>query len=66
MLLNSGMLENAYLLEMMSNLGGTSGITKNQCLRQPTSAALTDSVSYFQQISCHAATMSKEMTTEIW
>lgn len=47
MLLNSGMLENAYLLEMMSNLGGTSGITKNQCLRQPTSAALTDSVSYF-------------------
>lgn len=47
MLLNSGMLENAYLLEMMSNLGGTSGITKNQCLRQPTSAALTDTVSYF-------------------
>lgn len=47
MLLNSGMLENAYLLEMMSNLGGTSGITKSQCLRQPTSAALTDSVSYF-------------------
>lgn len=47
MLLNSGMLDNAYLLEMMSNLGGTSGITKNQCLRQPTSAALTDSVSYF-------------------
>lgn len=47
MLLNSGMLENAYLLEMMSNLGSTSGVTKNQCLRQPTSAALTDSVSYF-------------------
>lgn len=47
MLLNSGMLENAYLLEMMPNLGSTSGITKNECLRQPTSAAYTDTVSYF-------------------
>ena len=45
LLFNGCMLDNAYLLEMMPNLGGTSGITKNTCLRQLTSAANTDSIS---------------------
>lgn len=46
LLINGSMLDNAYLLEMMPNLGGSS-IVKNQCLRQVTSASITDSVPYF-------------------
>ncbi len=46
-LLNSCLLDNAYLLEMMPNLGGTSDIEKNACLRQGTAAAITDSVRWW-------------------
>ncbi len=44
LLFNGCMLDNAYLLEMMPNLGSTDGISKNACLRQLTSAASTDSI----------------------
>lgn len=53
LLLNSAMLDNAYLLEMMPNMTsgtlGTDGtyLDRNRCLRQPTSSAWTDSVSFF-------------------
>ena len=47
LLMGSSMLNNAYLLEMMTNISSGSTISKNQCLRQPTSAAVTDSIPYF-------------------
>jgi uncharacterized surface protein with fasciclin (FAS1) repeats len=53
LLLNSCMLDNAYLLEMMPNLSsgslGTDGtyLDRNRCLRQPTSVSVTDSITYF-------------------
>lgn len=50
LLFNGCMLDNAYLLEMMPNLGGTGGITKNTCLRQVTSAANTDSISLMNSL----------------
>ncbi len=50
LLFNNSMLDNAYLLEMMPNAGSTSGITKNTCLRQATSAANTDSISWWNPV----------------
>lgn len=47
LLLGSSMLNNAYLLEMMTNISTGGTISKNQCLRQTTSAAATDSIPYF-------------------
>ena len=47
LLLGSSMLNNAYLLEMMTNISTGGGISKNQCLRQATSASATDSIPYF-------------------
>ena len=47
LLLSSSMLDNAYLLEMMTNSSSGSTIAKNQCLRQPTSASATDSIPFF-------------------
>lgn len=47
LLLSSSMLDNAYLLEMMTNISSGSTIAKNQCLRQPTSASATDSIPFF-------------------
>ena len=53
LLLNSCMLDNAYLLEMMTNLSsgsmGSDGtyLDRNRCLRQPTSVSNTDSIAYF-------------------
>ncbi len=44
LLLNSSMLNNAYLLEMMSN---TEGPNAGQCLRRETSATVLDSVPHF-------------------
>ena len=45
LLLNSCMLNNAYVMEMLSN---TSGGGKNLCLRQSSSAAVLDSVRYWK------------------
>jgi uncharacterized surface protein with fasciclin (FAS1) repeats len=53
LLLNSAMLNNANLLEMLSNTAGsgdntsTAYITKAECLRRVTATAVTDSVAYF-------------------
>ena len=53
LLLNSAMFDNAYLLEMMPNLSsssmGSDGtyLDRNRCLRQPTSVAVTDSITFF-------------------
>lgn len=48
LLLGSSMLDNAYLLEMMTNTSASGGgVNKNQCLRQATSASATDSIPYF-------------------
>lgn len=53
LLLNSSMLDNAYLLEMMSSTTAsginTDGkyLNKNTCLRQPSSLTATDSVAFF-------------------
>ncbi len=44
LLLNGTMLNNAYVIEMMSN---TAGGGKNLCLRQPTAASVLDSIPYF-------------------
>lgn len=44
LLLKSSMLDNAYVLEMMSTIQGP---VKNLCLRQLTSVSATDSVPYF-------------------
>jgi len=44
LLLNSSMLNNAYLLEMMSN---TEGPNAGQCLRRETSVSVLDSVPHF-------------------
>lgn len=51
LLLNSVMINNAYLLEMMSNVPSTSddvndGPIKGQCLRRETAVAVTDSVTH--------------------
>ena len=45
LLLNSCMLNNAYVMEMLSN---TSGGGKNLCLRQSSSAAVLDSVRFWK------------------
>lgn len=47
LILGSSMLDNAYLLEMMTNVSAGSTVSKNQCLRQTTSAAVTDSLPFF-------------------
>ena len=47
LLFSSSMLNDAYLLEMMTNISSGGTISKNQCLRQATSAAATDSIPYF-------------------
>lgn len=48
LLMKSAMLDNAYLLEMMSNVAGAGDAAiKNTQLRQITSASVTDSVPYF-------------------
>lgn len=47
LLLGSSMLDNAYLLEMMTNISSGGTIAKNQCLRQTTSASATDSIPFF-------------------
>ena len=53
LLLNSCMLDNAYLLEMMPNLSSSSRgedgtyLSRNRCLRQATSLAITDSIPHF-------------------
>ncbi len=44
LLLNSAMINNAYLVEMMSS---TVGPEKGQCLRRETALSVTDSVPYF-------------------
>lgn len=44
LLLNSAMINNAYLLEMMSSLEGPE---KGECLRRETAADVTDSVPHF-------------------
>ena len=44
LLLNNSMLNNAYLLEMLSN---TEGPNRGQCLRRETSATVLDSVPHF-------------------
>lgn len=46
LLLNGSMLDNAYLLEMMTNIPASDGVTKNKCLRQVSSASVTDSIGY--------------------
>lgn len=46
-LVNNCMLNNAYLLEMMPNLSGSSTVTKDVGLRQGTTAAVTDSIAWF-------------------
>ncbi len=48
LLLGSSMLDNAYLLEMMTNISSGGTISKNQCLRQTTSASATDSIPFFK------------------
>lgn len=45
LLLKNSMLDNAYVLEMMSTIQGP---VKNLCLRQLTSVSATDSVPYFK------------------
>lgn len=53
LLLNSSMLDNAYLLEMMSSTTSSSRnedgkfLNKNTCLRQPTSLTRTDSIGFY-------------------
>ena len=44
LLLNSAMINNAYLLEMMSSVTGP---VKGECLRRETAVAVTDSVPHF-------------------
>lgn len=44
LLLNSAMINNTYLIEMMSS---TVGPVKGECLRRETAASITDSVPYF-------------------
>ena len=46
LLLKSAMLNNAYLLEMMTNLSTTDGIEENMCLRRETSIDVTDSITH--------------------
>lgn len=46
MLLNNAMLNNPYVLEMMSNTEGSGG--KNLCLRQGTAASATDSIRFWK------------------
>ena len=46
LLLNNAMLDNAYLLEMLTNISASNGVTKNMCLRQVSSVAVTDSIAY--------------------
>lgn len=46
MLLNNAMLNNPYVLEMMSNTEGNEG--KNLCLRQGTAASATDSIRFWK------------------
>lgn len=53
MLLNNAMLDNAYLLEMLPNSTSNSYVdgsyvTKNVCLKSPTSASATDSIPYYK------------------
>ena len=53
MLLNSAMLDNAYLLEMLPNSTSNSYVdgsyvTKNVCLKSPTSSAATDSIAFLK------------------
>lgn len=45
LLLNGSMLNNAYVMEMLSNTAGTAG--KNLCLRQGTNASATDSIAFW-------------------
>ncbi len=47
LLFNSAMVNNSYLLEMMSSLSSSSEPLKGQCLRRETASAVTDSVPYF-------------------
>lgn len=52
LLLNNAMLDNAYLLEMLPNSTSNSYVdgsyvTKNVCLKSPTSAAATDSIPFY-------------------
>lgn len=46
-ILNSSMLDNAYLLNMMSSTSGDVEETRGKCLRRNTSAEVTDSVPFF-------------------
>ena len=46
LLLKSAMLNNAYLLEMMTNLSTADGIEENMCLRRETSIDVTDSITH--------------------
>ncbi len=47
LLFNSAMINNAYLLEMMSSTTSDAGPVVGQCLRRETASAVTDSVPYF-------------------
>ncbi len=47
LLFNSAMVNNAYLLEMMSSTSGANGPQKGLCLRRETASAVTDSIPYF-------------------
>ena len=45
LLFNSSMVNNAYLVELLSSVSGTKPL-KGQCMRRPTAASVFDSVSY--------------------
>ena len=45
LLFNSAMVNNAYLVELLSSVSGTKPL-KGQCMRRPTAASVFDSVSY--------------------
>ncbi len=47
LLLYNSMLDNAYVMEMLTNVTLNSTLSKNQCLRQGTSASATDSIPYW-------------------
>ena len=52
-ILNNSMLDNAYLLELMSNMPSTDATSEpiiGRCLRQVTSASVTDSIGLFYDV----------------
>ncbi|MCM1311367.1 MAG: fasciclin domain-containing protein [Bacteroides sp.] len=63
LLLNSAMVNNAYLLEMMSS---TVGPVKGECLRRETAADVTDSVPHFTADELPVSYNESGLETDYW